>query len=46
MPAERNGLHLFYRELSTRRTALLHHVSKTDINIEELLRDVMRSRYA
>ena len=28
MPAERNGLHLFYRELSTRRTALLHHASR------------------
>ena len=28
MPAERAGLHLFYRELSTRRTALLHHVSR------------------
>ena len=46
MPAERNGLHLFFRELSTRRTALLHHASKENINIGELLRDVMRSRYA
>ena len=27
MPAERAGLHLFYRELGTRRTALLHHAS-------------------
>ena len=27
MPAERNGLHLFYRELSARRAALLHHIS-------------------
>ena len=46
IPAERNGLHLFFRELSTRRTALLHHASKENINIGELLRDVMRSRYA
>ena len=46
MPAERNGLHLFFRELSTRRTALLHHASKENINIAELLRDVIRSRYA
>ncbi len=46
MPAERNGLHLFFRELSTRRTALLHHASKENINIPELLHDVIRSRYA
>ena len=46
MPAERNGLHLFFRELSTRRTALLHHASRENIDIEELLRDVIRSRYA
>ena len=46
MPAERSGLHLFFRELSTRRTALLHHASKEKINIAELLRDVIHSRYA
>ncbi len=46
MPAERNGLHLFFRELSARRTALLHHASRENINITELLRDVIRSRYA
>ena len=46
MPAERNGLHLFYRELSTKRTALLHHASKENIDLHELLRDVIRSRYA
>ena len=46
MPAERNGLHLFFRELSTRRTALLHHASRENIDINELLRDVIRSRYA
>lgn len=46
MPAERAGLHLFYRELGTRRTALLHHASREDINLQELLRDVIHSRYA
>ena len=48
VPAERNGLHLFYRELSSRRSALLHHASKKDkdINIGELIQDFMRSRYA
>lgn len=46
IPAERNGLHLFYRELSTKRTALLHHASRENIDIRELLRDVIGSRYA
>ena len=46
MPAERSGLHLFFRELSTRRTALLHHASRDNIDIGELLRDVINSRYA
>ena len=46
IPAERNGLHLFFRELSTKRTALLHHASRENIDIMELLRDVIRSRYA
>lgn len=48
MPAERNGLHLFYRELASRRTALLHHASKKDkdIDIVQLIQDVARSRYA
>ena len=46
MPAERNGLHLFYRELSTRHTTLLHHASKESIDLNELLKDVIRSRYA
>lgn len=46
MPAERNGLHLFFRELSSKRTALLHHASRKDIDIHKLLSDVMKSRYA
>ncbi len=46
MPAERNGLHLFFRELSTRRVALLHHASREKIDLQELLKDVIRSPYA
>lgn len=46
IPAERSGLHLFFRELRTRRTALLHYASIKNINIDELLKDVIRSRYA
>ena len=46
MPAERNGLHLFFRELSTRRTALLHYASREKIDLQELLKDVIRSPYA
>ncbi len=46
MPAERNGLHLFFRELSAKRTALLHHAGKEKIDLSQLFRDVMKSRYA
>ena len=46
MPAERNGLHLFFRELATRRMALLHHASRENIDFDQLLRDVIRSPYA
>ena len=46
MPAERNGLHLFFRELRAKRTALLHHASKEKIDLNQLFRDVMKSRYA
>lgn len=48
MPAERNGLHLFFRELASRRSALLHHASKKDkeFNLGELMQDVIASRYA
>ncbi len=46
MPAERSGLHLIYRELSAKRTALLHDASRENINLRELLRDVIHSRYA
>lgn len=46
MPAERNGLHLFCKELSTRRTALLHHLTKEKVDVLKLLQDVISSRYA
>ncbi|MFA7241491.1 MAG: AAA family ATPase [Sulfuricellaceae bacterium] len=48
VPAERNGLHLFYRELANRRTALLHHATKKDkdINLGQLFQDLAGSRYA
>ncbi len=46
IPAERSGLHLFFRELRTRRTALLHYASKENINIHQLLEDVIHSRYS
>ena len=46
MPAERSGLNLFFRELSSRRTALLHHASQQNIDIGKLLRDVINSPYA
>ena len=46
MPAERSGLNLFFRELSSRRTALLHRVSQQNIDIGKLLRDVINSPYA
>ena len=46
LPAERSGLNLLFRELSTRRTALLHHASRERIDVNDLLRDVIYSRYA
>ena len=46
MPAERSGLNLLFRELNTRRTALLHHASRAGVSIESLLRAVRHSPYA
>lgn len=46
MPAERNGLHLFFRELSSRRNALLHHVGSDEIDIVKLISDVLNSKYS
>ncbi len=45
LPAERSGLNLLFRELSSRRTALLHHASRPDVEVADLLKDVMYSRY-
>ena len=46
IPAERSGLNLFFRELSSRRTALLHHASQPNIDLGKLLSDVINSPYA
>ena len=40
MPAERNGLHLFYKELASRRTALLHPANRGNLTLDYI------SRYA
>lgn len=46
MPAERNGLHLFFRELASTRTAILHHAAQPEIDVAKLIKDVITSRYA
>lgn len=45
LPAERTGLNLFFRELNSRRTALLHHLGKDFINPMEVFKDIVVSRY-
>ena len=45
LPAERTGLHLFYQELSSERTAIFHHIGKAQINKMELIKDLIISRY-
>ncbi|MEY4769042.1 MAG: hypothetical protein RL637_1681, partial [Pseudomonadota bacterium] len=45
LPAERSGLNLFYKELNSRRTALLHHLQKDVFNPAELFKDIVISRY-
>lgn len=49
LPAERNGLHLLFRELSRRRTALLHNLRyrmlRRNIPLEEVFQDSIRSPY-
>lgn len=45
LPAERTGLNLFYKELSKKRTAILHHLSKSEIDTGELIKDLIVSRY-
>ncbi len=46
LPAERTGMNLFFKELSSIRNRLLHQVQKDNINPLEILQDIMESRYA
>jgi predicted ATPase len=46
LPAERAGLNLFFKELSSIRNRLLHHAQKDNINPLEVLKDIIQSRYA
>jgi len=46
LPAERAGLNLFFKELSSTRNLLLQHAQKDNINPMELLKDIIESRYA
>jgi len=45
LPAERTGLNLFYRELSSKRTAIFHHLRKSEVDIGELIKDLIISKY-
>lgn len=45
LPAERTGLNLFYRELSSERTAIFHHFGKQEIDKMELIKDLIISKY-
>jgi len=45
LPAERTGLNLFYQELSSKRTAIFHHLRKPEINTGELIKDLIVSSY-
>jgi predicted ATPase len=46
LPAERSGLNLFFKELSSIRNRLLHQAQKYHINPIEFLQDLIESRYA
>jgi len=46
LPAERAGLNLFVRELSSTRNLLLQLAQKDNVNPMELLKDIVDSRYA
>jgi predicted ATPase len=47
LPAERTGLNLFYKELSSKRTAIFHHkIIKSEIQTQELIKDLIVSRYS
>jgi len=45
LPAERTGLNLFYKELNSKRTAMLHHFNNNDINVNDLVKDLIVSKY-
>lgn len=45
LPAERVGINLFFRELNSRRAALLRHVTSQTLDTNELLKDIIVSRY-
>lgn len=45
LPAERSGINLFFRELNSRRATLLRHASNQLIDTNELLKDIIVSRY-
>lgn len=45
LPAERSGINLFFRELNSRRAALLRHVTSQTLDTNELLKDIIVSRY-
>ncbi|MTJ13603.1 ATP-binding protein [Anabaena sp. UHCC 0187] len=46
IPAERAGLNLFFKELSSIRNRLIHDAQKDNINSMEVLKDIVKSRYA
>jgi len=46
LPSERAGLNLFFKELSSIRNRLLHHAQKDNIDPMEVLKDIVKSRYA
>ena len=46
LPAERAGLNLFFKELSSTRNLLLQHAQKDKVDPMELLKDIINSRYA
>lgn len=45
LPAERSGINLFFRELNSRRAALLRHVTSQTLDTNALLKDIIVSRY-
>lgn len=45
LPAERSGINLFFRELNSKRAALFRHVTSQTLDTNELLKDIIVSRY-